>query len=383
MTNRNPFRYGGIARGLFFANREDELASLKSAISSGQNVVVVSPRRYGKTSLIDRAISQLRPQGVLVAYLDLFRTPTKQQLADDLAQALYDGLVSPLERAVRRAADFFSHLPVSPRLTITETGRPALDFTVFDRERDLDDVVAGLLELPGRIARERERQVALVIDEFQEVVAIDAALPALMRSVFQDQDEVSHVFLGSRRHLMEMLFMDKAEHLYRLARPMALGPIAPAKFARFIKRRFDASGVGVTKEVVDRVVALTRGRPYETQELCSFLWEIAREDGTMATGDVFDRALARLIEAESARYAAVWDGLSAHQRALVRALAAESSGVYSEAYRRRYKLGSASSVTTSMKALDAKELVEGTGGTRELADPFLAEWLRRPAAGER
>src|SRR6266540_1312311 len=350
MTTANPFRYGGVARDLHFANREDELRTLKQNIRSGQNVVVISPRRYGKTSLVDRAITQLRAQGILVAYLDLFRTPTKSQLADDLAQALYDGLVSRVERAIKKAVAFFSHLPVAPRFTVTED---------------------------GRIAKDRDRRVALVLDEFQEIVAIDEGLVGVMRAIFQDQDDVAHVFVGSKRHLMEMLFMDKTQHLYRAAKPLPVGPIAPQKFARFIRRRFDASDEVITDETVTRVLALTGGRPYETQALCSFVWEQAREEGAPATPEVLDRALVRLLEAESARATAVWDGLSRHQRALLRAVAAEGNGIYSEGYRRRHKLGSASSVTTSIKALEAKELAQGSGGNYEVADVFVGEWIRR------
>jgi len=377
MTTANPFRYGGVARDLHFANREDELRTLKQNIRSGQNVVVISPRRYGKTSLVDRAITQLRAQGILVAYLDLFRTPTKSQLADDLAQALYDGLVSRVERAIKKAVAFFSHLPVAPRFTVTEDGRPAVEFTAFASGEDLDKTLAGLLELPGRIAKDRDRRVALVLDEFQEIVAIDEGLVGVMRAIFQDQDDVAHVFVGSKRHLMEMLFMDKTQHLYRAAKPLPVGPIAPQKFARFIRRRFDASDEVITDETVTRVLALTGGRPYETQALCSFVWEQAREEGAPATPEVLDRALVRLLEAESARATAVWDGLSRHQRALLRAVAAEGNRIYSESYRRRHKLGSASSVTTSIKALEAKELAQGSGGNYEVADVFVGEWIRR------
>lgn len=375
----NPFRYGGVARNLYFADREDELRVLKDAAHSGQNVVVISPRRYGKTSLVDRAIGQLRKEGVLVAYLDLFRAPTKERLADELAQAFYDGLVSRVERAVKRAGAFFAHLPVAPRLTVTESGRPALEFVAFERKRDLDRTLAGLLEMPGQIARDSGRRVTVVLDEFQEILSIDRELTGVMRAIFQEQDEVSHIFVGSKRHLMEMLFMDKSEHLYRAAKPLPLGPIPVDKFRRWVRRRFDASGVEAAPDVVDRILALTGGRPYETQELCSFVWEQARAEETLATEAVLGRALARLIEAESARYAAIWDSLSPHQRVLLQAIASEGTAIYSEEYRRRHKLGSASSVTTSMKALAEKELVSGSSGNREVADVFLGEWLRRPA----
>jgi hypothetical protein len=372
----NPFRYGGIARGTHFTDRTAELARLGDDMRSGQNVVVISPRRYGKTSLVQRAIEDLRAGGMLVAYVDLFASPTRELLADHLAQALYDGLVDPLERALDKVLGFFAHLPVAPRLTVTEDGRPALEFTSFERHEDVQKVLEGLLSLPGRIAVERGRRVALVIDEFQEVVSIDRDLPGLMRSIFQAQDEVSHVFLGSKRHLMQNLFMHRGRHLYRAAKPLPLGPIAPVEFAPFLHERFGAGGIPADDAAVDHVLALTGGRPYETQELCSFAWSRARSEGGPISVDLVGRALGDLLDAESARYSAVWDALSAHQRALLVALARETGEIYSERYRRTHKLGSPGSVRSSLGRLVERELVE-RNGRYEIGDVFLREWVRR------
>jgi hypothetical protein len=373
----NPFSYGGIVRDAYFADRETELESLKSALRSAQNVVVVSPRRYGKTSLVQRAISSLRREGVLVAYVDFFRAPTKERLADALAQAIYEGLVSPVERAAEKARAFFSHLAVSPRLVLETSGRVRVEFHAFERKQEVDSVLLGLLEVPQRIAEDRDRAVALVLDEFQEVVVIDRNLTGVMRSVFQQQDRVAHVFLGSRRHLMDELFHDKNAHLYRSARPLPLGPIPVDKFRRWIRRRFAASGVEAADEVVDAVLALTNGRPFETQQLCAYVWEQARDEGTIATSKVLTKALDRLIDAETPRYVAVWDSLSQHQRAVLAAVAVDGRAVYSEEYRLRHKLGGAGSVRSSLRALEAKELVERANGDWIVADVFLAEWVRR------
>jgi hypothetical protein len=376
----NPFSYGGIVRDAFFADREAELETLKSALRSGQNVVVVSPRRFGKTSLVQRATKALKREGLLIAYVDLFRTPTKERLADALAQALYDGVVSPVERAADKARGFFSHLALSPRVILDSDGRVRVEFSAFERRQDVDRALVGLLELPQRVAEERDRRVVLVLDEFQEVVVIDRALTGVLRSVFQQQDRVAHVFLGSRRHLMDELFHDKGAHLYRSARPLPLGPIPVAKFARWIRRRFTASGVDVADETVDAVLALTGGRPFETQQLCAFVWEQARDAGTLATVRILEAALARLLDAETPRYVAVWDSLSQHQRTVLEAIALEGHAVYSEEYRRRHKLGGAGSVRSSLHALEAKELVERSNGDWVVADVFLAQWLRRAAA---
>ena len=107
----NPFRYGEVATGKFFTNRVRELAEVKADIHSGQNIVMISPRRYGKTSLIREAMQQLRSEGVLVAYLDLFRAPTKDRFADLLADAISRGLDNPVERIAQNVVDLFRKLP--------------------------------------------------------------------------------------------------------------------------------------------------------------------------------------------------------------------------------------------------------------------------------
>ncbi len=107
----NPFRYGDVATGNYFTNRVHELAEVQDDIRNGQNIVIISPRRYGKTSLMVEAITRLRREHALVAYLDLFRAPTKDRFADLLATAIYDGLVNPVERAWQNAVDLFQKLP--------------------------------------------------------------------------------------------------------------------------------------------------------------------------------------------------------------------------------------------------------------------------------
>lgn len=94
----NPFHYGEVVTGTYFTNRKSELAELMADVRNGQNLVIISPRRYGKTSLVFQSLDHLKQEGILVAYLDLFRTPTKDRFADHLAEAIYSGLVAPLER---------------------------------------------------------------------------------------------------------------------------------------------------------------------------------------------------------------------------------------------------------------------------------------------
>jgi hypothetical protein len=158
--------------------------------------------------------------------------------------------------------------------------------------------------------------VYVVLDEFQELVSIDENLPGRIRAVFQRQDRVAHVFLGSRRHLMAPLFLDHAGPLYRSAKPLLLRPIPPKSFAPFLRQRFAEGGVRIADPMLERVLALTGGLPYETQELCSYAWTAARLEGEDVDETLLHDALERLLDAESARYTALWDQITARQRAL-------------------------------------------------------------------
>ena len=377
----NPFRYGEVATGVHFTDRSAELAELEADIHNGQNIVIISPRRYGKTSLIFEALDHLRNQRVLVAYLDLFRTPTKDRFADHLADALYGGLVAPLERVRQRAIDIFQKLPIRPRVTINPDGTPSFEFTGGVRSRDIDRTIESLLALPGQIAHDRKRRVALVLDEFQEVMTLDPHLPALMRAVFQLQGEVAHVFLGSKRHLMQRVFTDENEPLYRLAKPLLLREIKAEDFAPFIRERFVTSGQRITDEAIQRILTITEGHPHDTQELCYFAWSIGQSVGDAVTPVLVDQALTRVVKAEDARYTTLWEQLAPTQRLVLTALVTGSGeGIYSEEYRRQHRLGAASTVQKALQRLMERELIEfDARGTYRVPDVFLGAWIRRLA----
>ena len=238
-------------------------------------MVVIAPRRTGKSSLMRACVEELRAGGVLVAGATS-SPPDKGRLVEQLTTALYRGLLSPFERAGRRSLDFLRRMPVAPVATVDpEDG--SLSFTMPQtlRRGDVDVTLERLLRLPAEVAAERGRRVALVLDEFQEVTRIDRDLPRAMRAVFQQQPGVAHVYLGSHRHMPEALHRAERTALPKRQGDGA-GPIPAAEFGPFIAERFAATGRSITPDAVDHVLAITAGQPYDTQELARFLWAISR-----------------------------------------------------------------------------------------------------------
>jgi hypothetical protein len=370
----NPFRFGALALDEAFTDRDAEIRELSADVRNGQDVVVFAPRRYGKSSLVWRVTELVRARKVLVAHVDLMKTPTKEKLAEKLADSIHDDVASVLIRA-RERLRVFAGLRIQPIVVINpQDSSVSFTFAAGHAAEDVDATLERLLDLPGQLAAERSRRVALVFDEFQEVVDIDPELPKLMRSVFQEQPEVGHVYLGSKRHMMERIFNDENEPFWRSAKQMELDVISPSDFEPYIAQRFESTGKKVAPEAITEVLSVTGGHPYATQELCYFLWELTPA-GRRAAAELVEEAMAAVLRSEHAHFSLVWERASAAQRLVLQALAAEPGRPLSADYRRRHGLPGASSVQRALEALTRNELVGRRDREYRVVEPFLAEWL--------
>jgi uncharacterized protein len=374
----NPFRFGPLALDEAFTDRQDEIASLVADARNGQDVVVFAPRRYGKSSLVWRVAQELVKEGVLVAQVDLMRTPTKDQLAAKLAKTIHEELATRLWNAKERLK-IFAGLRLQPIITIDPNdGAVSFSFDARAAPEDIDATLEELFTTLGRIAAERERRVVLVLDEFQEVVDIDPGLIKLMRSVFQEQPEVAHIYLGSKRHMMRQIFNDENEPFWRSAKQTELDVIPPELFAPYALARFEETGKTLDGDACARALELTGGHPYATQEFLYFLWE-GTPPGETADLSTIDAALDATLRSEHSHFSLIWEGVSSAQKRVLQALAQESPGrPLSSDYQRRHALPATPTVQTALTALERSELVKrARRGEYQIAEPFLTEWVQR------
>jgi hypothetical protein len=372
----NPFTFGDLALDDAFTDREEELRELVADMRNGQNVLLYAPRRYGKSSLVLRAAQEAIRRKVLVGYCDLMKTPTKERFAAALAKTIHADIASPVGQAFERAGDLFRGLRVRPTMEVDPTDG-ALRFSFqAGRAVDIDDTIERLLELIGELSIERRRRVVIVFDEFQEIIGLDRRFPNLMRAVFQAQPDVSHVYLGSKRHLLERIFNDRNEPFWRSAKQLELGRIEPALFAAFVRDRFAASGKRITGEALEALLAVTGGHPYGTQELAYFVWELVPPRGEAAVVEV-DDALRRVVRSEHNHFAQLWDDAPRPQRLLMLALAREPTRhVYAADYHARHELPPNPTLQTALAGLVKKEIVgRDEAAEYRVIEPFLTEWL--------
>ena len=374
----NPFKFGPLALDEAFTDRQDEIDSLVADARNGQDVVVFAPRRYGKSSLVWRVAQELVKDGVLVAQVDLMRTPTKDQLAAKLAKTIHEELATRLWSAKERLK-VFADLRLKPTITVNPNdGAVSFSFDARAAQEDIDATLEELFTTLGRIAADRERRVVLVLDEFQEVVDIDPGLIKLMRSVFQEQPDVAHIYLGSKRHMMRQIFNDENEPFWRSAKQTELDVIPPDLFAPYALKRFAETGKRLERDACERALELTGGHPYATQELLYFLWE-GTPPGEVADLSTIDAALDATLRSEHSHFSLIWEGVSSAQKRVLQALAQESPGrPLSSDYQRRHALPATPTVQTALTALERGELVRrARRGEYEIAEPFLTEWVQR------
>ena len=282
-TRRIPFTYGDLVSDEAFTDRDDR------ADPARERPAERPERRADRSSPLRQVLPRQgrAPPGDRRGHAGRRGRPDDH--ADEGAVRGEARQVDPRRRCLvahesQEALRFFSTLRVVPTVTVDLNSSVRFSFSASRGSSDIDATIERLLELPAELAADRNRQLVVFFDEFQEVTSLDPRLPALMRSIFQTQRSVAHLYAGSKREMMHSLFSDKNEPFFRSAKIMEIGSIPAPLFADYIRAQFDRTNRGVNDEAVQRLLGVTDGHPYATQELAFALWDLVPE-GFTATVD--------------------------------------------------------------------------------------------------
>lgn len=360
---KNPFVYGEPVSRENFADREEELERLKIEILSGQNVIIYSPRRFGKSSLAYNALLELEGK-VIPIWIDCYGVLTKKELAEKIAsQVLQHWRTKNLFESIRRIFK-----TVIPKIKIGE--KIEVEFSIGEEERAFEEA----LKLPQRLAEHSEKRVAVVFDEFQEIAELGEHVLKKMRSEFQWHGDVTYIFIGSRRGMMEKIFHSAQSPFYNFGGHMVLKKIPKERFKEFLLSKFESTGVKTSPGLIERILDLTECHPYYTQKFCHELWYLGKLKGELTLEDV-EETFERAIRESEASYIEIWESLPISQKKVLLAIARGEKDVYSADFLTKYELKTASQVQYSIKALRKKELIHRINGSYEISDPFLKHWL--------
>ena len=371
---KNPFVYGKTVSGEHFCNRNKEVKELVSEIINCQNIIIFSPRRYGKTSLIMRVLKKVKSMGILTFYIDLYPAINKQRFIEIYAGAISAGISGGFKQIAKKLKEYLPR--IIPKMVMD--GQTVQFEFEFDRTTNISPHIDDLLEAVKKIADRQNKSAVVVFDEFQEIANFkDDEIERKMRSVFQNHRNVSYVFMGSKTHLMRDIFNNPNRPFYKSGRHFPLQKISGNELDKFSKQKFSAGGISIGKNEIKNIIIATECHPYYFQMLCNILWETCQEDGRI-TQDHINEAIDILIARESSIYIAIWESLTGKQKNLLVALAGEEYPVvFGKKFLAKYMLGTSSSIQKAMKNLLEKDLIQQENGSYVVVDLFFKKWIQQ------
>ena len=375
MENK-PFIFGVATSGDNFTDREKETARLLSNFTHGVNTVLISPRRWGKTSLVKKVCKMAQSDKLKIVYLDIFSCRTDREFYDAFASAVLKQTSSKFDEIIENSKIFLSR--ISPKFTMGSD--PMSDFSISlelnPKSYDIDQI----LQLPEKIAQKKGVRIVICIDEFQQIAEFkdSKSFQKRLRSVWQLQQSVSYCLFGSKKHLMNELFEKKSLPFYKFGDSIYLPKISTADWISYICERFESTGKHISKELAERVCVAVDNHSSYVQQLAWLLWIHTQHT---ATEQDFAEAHQDLIDQNSPLFEKQTENLSSYQMNFLRALV---DGVHSEftsaEILQKYQLSSSANVSTIKRALIKKELIETENKQVQLADPVMKLWLKQEFA---
>lgn len=380
MAASNPFVYGEIVTSEAFADREQERDRLRRDLASGQKVFLISPRRYGKSSLVRDVLRGLARENVLTVEVTVAASSSYVGFLESYARALV-AADTPMSRLRRWTSELLTGVRPEVRFDTAPTGEPgfSLAFPAVRTARDTARLAAEVFALPARIAAERKQKLAIALDEFQALTAFDGdTAEQALRAAVQDQRAVGYVFAGSEPSLMERMISPKRP-FYKAGPVVRLQKIDPDVFGDWLEARFKSSGIKAEAGLGAAIVDLAGNVPYDVQRLAHEAWDDLHDAGRRtATLDDLHVTLTRLLGEQHTVFEESWQRLTLAQRAALRAIVLEDGReMLSADVRTRHRLSGASSVQAALTALVKQDVVMKDGGSYVVTDSLYREWVAR------
>lgn len=376
MTNENeaPFVFGVRVEGDTFTDRKEETNRLKMNFLYGVNTILISPRRMGKTSLVEKVCSLVESDTLKIAKIDAFGCRSENDFINAFATAVVRATSSKWEEWMENAKTFLSRF--IPKISIGQD--PLTDFSIALEYNRANTVTEDILQLPETIAKQKGIKIVICIDEFQQIADFPDSITfqKKLRSVWQLQSNVSYCLYGSKKHMMEKMFQSQSHPFYRFGDLFYLDKISETDWVEYICDRFRVTGKEISRELASEICIVTDRYSSYVQQLAWLVW--LRTDKHATKEDV-EFGIDRMLDACEPLFIQQTESLSAYQMNFLRALA---NGVHTGFTRSEildtYQLGTAANISRLKKALTEKDLIMMTAPKKlEISDPILALWLKR------
>ena len=367
------FVYGMSVGGDNFTDRIEETKRIKLDFENGINVILISPRRMGKTSLIKKVISEMDSPEIKVVYMDIYDCRSEYDFYNRFAETMMKSTGNQLEQVMENIKRFL--VRVSPKLSFGS--EPNSEFSVSLGITPRDYSPEEILDLPERIAKEQGIRIVVCIDEFQQIgeFADSLTVQKRLRGVWQHHQHVSYCFFGSKKHLMENIFQSRRMPFYQFGEMLHLKCIPTEYWVPFICSRFEKYGKKISEEYAARICHTVKNYSSYVQQLA---WNVMAETEIEVNEESFTEGFNALLEQNSSLFIQQTEGLTTYQLNFIRLLCnGIHSGFNTQSVVEQYSLGSKSNVDRIKKCLIDRELITIEKEGVFLADCLFELWFKR------
>lgn len=376
MANENeaPFVFGVRIEGDTFTDRKEETKRLKMNFLYGVNTILISPRRMGKTSLVEKVSSMVECESLKIAKIDAFGCRSENDFINAFATAVVRATSTKWEEWIENAKTFLSRF--IPKISIGQD--PISDFSIALEYNKSNTVTEDILQLPETIAKQKGIKIVICIDEFQQIADFPDSLTfqKKLRSIWQLQRNVSYCLYGSKKHMMETMFQSQSHPFYRFGDIFYLNKIAESDWVEFICNRFKVTGKEISPELATEICSVTDRYSSYVQQLSWLVW--LRTTFRTTKEDV-EYGIDHMLDACEPLFIQQTESLSSYQMNFLRALTdGVTTGFTRSEILNNYQLGTAANISRLKKALTEKDLIALTAPKKlQISDPILALWLKR------
>ena len=376
MANENeiPFVFGVRVEGNTFTDRKEETNRLKMNFLYGVNTILISPRRMGKTSLVEKVCSLVESESLKIAKIDAFGCRSEHDFINAFATAVVRATSTKWEEWMENAKTLLSRFV--PKISIGQD--PLSEFSIALEYNNSNTVTEDILQLPETIAKQKGIKIVICIDEFQQIADFPDSLTfqKKLRGIWQLQSNVSYCLYGSKKHMMETMFQSQSHPFYRFGDLLYLNKISEADWVEYICGRFNVTGKEISPELATEICTVTDRYSSYVQQLSWLVW--LRTD-FQATKEDVEYGIDHMLDACEPLFIQQTESLSSYQMNFLRALTdGVTTGFTRSEILNNYQLGTAANISRLKKALTEKDLITLTAPKKlEISDPILALWLKR------
>ena len=368
-----PFIFGKIATEKNFTDREKETADLVRNFISLINTIIISPRRWGKSSLVNKAakLAMNQDSRLRICHIDLFNVRDEEHFYSLLAQKVISATSTKWEDAVASAKSMFSHLVPKISIGSDPTNEVSIDFDWETVKQNPDEV----LDFAEKIAQKKGLKIVICVDEFQNISEFTDAdyLQKKLRSHWQRHQSVAYCLYGSKRHMMMEVFTNSSKPFYKFGNLMFLDKIDTHCLVEFFQRRFADTNKRINDDAANLIVQLVENHPYYAQQLAQQSWLRTKD---VCRVEIVREAHAALVEQLSLLFVTITETLTTQQLNYLKALIAKEKAITSTDVMHRYKISSTTSIARSKAALIKNDILDNKAGEISFQDPIYAYWLK-------